>query len=147
MSWGDHDTDLINKKLNVPARVKEQQRNNVDHEKDSFLKHKQEDEEKNLAYRNRDWYALGYKDGAVRKGDYGYKNNFAKNLRIIRIAFGLTMEELKNQSGVSMQTIGKYEKGDTEPTVGNLLKLAETMNVSVSYLISANLKLEVNEER
>lgn len=44
-----------------------------------------------------------------------------------------------------MQTIGKYEAGDTEPSITNLIKLAEALNVSVAYLIGADLKLEIKE--
>jgi len=148
MSWGDHDTDLINEKLNVKGRLKEEQRQKVTKEQELYFVHKKENEDKNLAYRDRDWFQLGWNEGIKQPGqktEYGYKNNFAKNLKIIRTAFGYTMEELHNQCGVAVQTIGKYEAGDTEPAITNLIKLAEALSVSVAYLISADLKLEIKE--
>lgn len=145
MSWGDHDTDLINKKLGIEHRSKEK----ISIEQEHFLAYQFDNDTKKLGYRDRDWFALGWKDGISQKiqskPDYGYKNNFSKNLKIIRISFGLTMEELHNQTGLATQTIGKYEAGDTEPSLSSLLKLSEALSVSVNYLISADLKLEIKE--
>jgi DNA-binding XRE family transcriptional regulator len=149
MSWGDHDTDLINKKLNVDGRLKEEQKQKLSKEQELYFVHKKDNEDRNLNYRDRDWFQLGWdeamKQRIIQKPEYGYKNNFAKNLKIIRVAFGYTMEELHNQCGVAMQTIGKYEAGDTEPSISNLIKLAESLNVSVAYLVGAELKLEIKE--
>ena len=131
----------------IDGRLKEEQK--LSKEQELYFVHKKDNEDRNLAYRDRDWFQLGWdeamKQRIIQKHEYGYKNNFAKNLKIIRVAFGYTMEELHNQCGVAMQTIGKYEAGDTEPSISNLIKLAEALNVSVSYLVGAELKLEIKE--
>ena len=153
MSWGDHDTDLINKKLNVEGRLKteaeQKQKEKLSQVQELFFAHQFENNKKNLAYRDRDWFQLGWdeamKQRIIQKPEYGYRNNFAKNLKIIRTAFGYTMEELHHQCGVAMQTIGKYEAGDTEPSITNLIKLAEALNVSVAYIVGAELKLKIKE--
>lgn len=149
MSWGDHDTEAINEKLNVKGRLKAEQSTKISKEQELYFVHKADNENRNLAYRDRDWFGLGWdeaiKNAIPSKSTHSYKNNFSRNLKIIRVAFGFTMEELHNQSGVAVQTIGKYEQGDTEPTISTLIKLAEALNVSIGYLVNAELKLKVEE--
>lgn len=143
MSWGDHDTEKIKAKLNVEARS-----NQLTKEQERYLFHQKDNLERNLGYRDRDWFNLGWNEGAknpVTNKVYKSKNNFARNLKLIRTAFGFTMDDLHKSCGVAMQTIGKYEAGDTEPSVSNLIKLAESLNVSIEYLVCAELKLEVKE--
>lgn len=125
--------------------TKKDKKLNVSLEDELFFTHQYDDREKNLGYNERDWFHLGWSEGMKQKSEYGYKNNFSKNLKIIRTALGYTMEELHIQCGVAMQTIGKYEAGDTEPTVSNLIKIAKALDVSIAYLVGADLKLEIKE--
>jgi DNA-binding XRE family transcriptional regulator len=116
MSWGDHDTDLINKKLNIQSRLENESHHKKTMSDDLFSKHRSENDVKNLGYRDRDWYELGLKDSV--KTTYSvtnnsYKNNFSKNLKIIRVSFGFTMDDLHKACGIAIQTIGKYESGST----------------------------------
>lgn len=145
MSWGDHDVDLINKKLGVESRIKQKEADKVSMDTQLFLKHKANNDDNNLCYRDRDWFQVGLEEGRKITKNYGYVNNFSKNLKIIRIATGFTMEELHNQCGISIQTIGKYESGDTEPTISKLIKLAEGLSVSLPYLVGADLSLSIKE--
>lgn len=110
-------------------------------EQELFLKHKEQNDTQNLAYRDRDWYSLGFKDGFNRNI---YVNNFAKNLRTLRIGAGLTLEDLTGRSGVAHKTINKYETGLTQPPLDKLIALAKALDVSVSFLISANIELKIS---
>ncbi|MGN0702486.1 MAG: helix-turn-helix domain-containing protein [Lentihominibacter sp.] len=58
-----------------------------------------------------------------------------KNLRKLRTKAGLSQGKLAKIVGVSQQSINKYENHDVEPDISTLVKLAETFNVSVDYLI------------
>ena len=58
-----------------------------------------------------------------------------KNLRKLRTKAGLSQGKLAKIVGVSQQSINKYENHDVEPDISTLVKLAETFNVSVDYLV------------
>lgn len=56
-------------------------------------------------------------------------------LKELRKAKGLTQHQLANELGVTRQAISLYEKGDREPKISTLIKLADYFDVSVDYLI------------
>lgn len=47
---------------------------------------------------------------------------------------------------VNTKTINKYEMGVTEPGVNNLVSLAKALSVSLDYLVSAELKLRLEQQ-
>lgn len=56
-------------------------------------------------------------------------------LKELRKAKGLTQHQLANELGISQQAYARYEKGDREPKISTLIKLADYFDVSVDYLI------------
>lgn len=62
-----------------------------------------------------------------------------KRLKLAREAAGLSLRQLEEaiQKLVSAQAIGKYERDEMMPSSSVLLKLAEVLEVSVEFLLSA----------
>ena len=52
---------------------------------------------------------------------------------------GLTQEELAGLIGVSRTAIARYELGEIEPKVRNLISIAEKLSVSTDYLLGVKL--------
>jgi transcriptional regulator with XRE-family HTH domain len=59
------------------------------------------------------------------------------NLRRLRTTRGLSLERLARASGVSRAMLGQIELGQSTPTIGVLWKIARSLNVPFSALISA----------
>lgn len=62
-------------------------------------------------------------------------NTIGETIKILRIRKGFTQKKLAEYSNVSAQIIGKYERGDTQPEINNLIKIADTLGRSVECLI------------
>ena len=59
-----------------------------------------------------------------------------KNLRKLRLKKGISQEKLANAiSGISQQSINKYENHKIEPDIQMLIKFADYFDTSVDYLI------------
>lgn len=58
------------------------------------------------------------------------------NLRRLRVKRGLSLERLARASGVSRAMLGQIELGQSTPTINVLWKVARTLDVSFSALIS-----------
>lgn len=65
----------------------------------------------------------------------------AKRIRAIRKSLGLSQEELAERAGIHRVSIAKYESGNTKPTIQNLDKIAEAMNVATDVLLGRSEKL------
>ncbi len=63
---------------------------------------------------------------------------FARKLRAIREAKGLSQLELAKRSNVQLRMYSRYENGDSAPTLPVIVKLVETLEVSADFLISPN---------
>lgn len=59
-----------------------------------------------------------------------------KKLRELRKARRLTLAEVANAIGIKQQVLSYYERGDREPRVETLKKLAMFYGVSIDYLVS-----------
>jgi transcriptional regulator with XRE-family HTH domain len=57
-------------------------------------------------------------------------DRFARRLRELREAAGLTQEQLAARAGVKRDAIARWERGAREPAWGNVLALAEALGVS-----------------
>ena len=71
---------------------------------------------------------------------------FADRLKLARKKAGLSLRDLSEALGsrVSAQAIGKYERGEMMPSSGTLLALANTLEVSLDYLMGEQVShLEV----
>jgi transcriptional regulator with XRE-family HTH domain len=78
---------------------------------------------------------------------------FGDRLKELREEKELTQEELGKFLNVSRQTISGYESGSIEPSIANLVKIADIFNVSLDYLLcrtkeryNLNLKDKKNKE-
>ncbi|WMJ79518.1 helix-turn-helix transcriptional regulator [Clostridium sp. MB40-C1] len=60
---------------------------------------------------------------------------FSDRLKELREEKKLTQEELGKFLNVSRQAISGYEAGSIEPSINNLIKLADVFNVSLDYLL------------
>lgn len=66
--------------------------------------------------------------------------NRLKNLRMIK---GDSQKYTAYKIGVSQQAYARYEKGDREPKISTLIKLAAYFNVTIDYLIGKEpMKIE-----
>ena len=59
---------------------------------------------------------------------------FGSVLRSMRIAKNLTQKELAQKLGLSFSTISMYERGDREPGLETMEKIADFFNVDMNYL-------------
>lgn len=64
---------------------------------------------------------------------------FGKNLQALRKEKGYTQESLAIELHVVRQTVSKWEKGLSVPDADMLLKIADTLEVSVSELLGADV--------
>lgn len=64
---------------------------------------------------------------------------FGKNLQALRKEKGYTQESLAIELHVVRQTVSKWEKGLSVPDADMLQKIAETLEVSVSQLLGAEI--------
>ncbi len=61
-------------------------------------------------------------------------NKFAERLKYLRNEKGIGQVPLANQLGVSKSTISLWENGLREPTLSNIIAIAEFFQVSTDYL-------------
>lgn len=72
---------------------------------------------------------------------------FGKNVRNYRKANGLTQEQLAKRVNVSMETIGKIERGAAAPTFTTAERIAEALDVPVAVLFGADESTALPGER
>lgn len=61
---------------------------------------------------------------------------FAANLRERRLARHLTQEELAHRSGLHMTDVGRIERGERDPGVRTIVKLAAGLGVGAAELFA-----------
>lgn len=66
-------------------------------------------------------------------------NNFASNLKHLRIQSGMTQEELAKKLDKDYSTIGKWELGQRSPIMVDVIKVSELFNVSLEILINGSV--------
>lgn len=60
------------------------------------------------------------------------KNDIMKGIRVMR---GMSREQAAHEIGVAPQTIGSWERGDTEPGRRYLVSMAKAYRVSIDQLV------------
>ena len=63
---------------------------------------------------------------------------FAKKLRQLRDAAGLTQEQMAERSGINLWTIRGYEQGRREPNWKGVLSLAKALNVAAEVFAACD---------
>jgi len=73
-------------------------------------------------------------------------NRFGKNLAIIRFARKVTFDDISEETGISISRLSSYENDpDANPTMNSLILIARFLNVSLDYLVFAEIEIEVKE--
>lgn len=57
----------------------------------------------------------------------------------LRKTQGLSQQELANQLGVSRQSISKWELGESQPDINNIITLSDVFDVSTDYLLKDDI--------
>lgn len=71
-------------------------------------------------------------------------NNFANNLKHLRVQAGMTQEELAKKINKDYSTIGKWELGQRSPIMSDIVKLADIFNVPLNTLVTDDFT-KINE--
>ena len=61
-------------------------------------------------------------------------SGFSETLKRIRMAKGMSQEELADFLGTSKQNISRYESGEVSPKISTAALIARKLGVSLSYL-------------
>ena len=74
-----------------------------------------------------------------------------EKIRRARLEAGFTQENLAERIGLSRTAIARYEAGDIEPRIKNLIAISKELNVSVDELfglkeISTECELDLSEK-
>ena len=68
------------------------------------------------------------------------------NLKKIRRTAGISQLKLALDLNMSQNTISRYETGEREPGINELIKIANYFNVSVDYLIGRTENPKMNKQ-
>lgn len=60
---------------------------------------------------------------------------FQQRLKEERNSLGLTQRDMALRLGITQPSYIRYENGTSEPSLENLVKMADTFDVSVDYLL------------
>lgn len=67
-----------------------------------------------------------------------YREVFASNLKKFRLARKMTQQDLRTKLGIAKPSFSQYENAVAEPSIKNLIRLADALNVSVDALLGRN---------
>lgn len=70
------------------------------------------------------------------------KNYFPENLKFLRNQKGLRQEDLAKRMDKDYSTIGKWELGQRNPIMADIIKLSDIFNVSVQDLVEKDLRIK-----
>ena len=70
---------------------------------------------------------------------------FAKNLRFLRKQKGLNQEEISGLFNKRANTVGNWENGKSEPSIGELIRLADFFKVGLQQLLHSDLQKKAFE--
>jgi len=65
---------------------------------------------------------------------------FAKNLRFLRKQRGLNQDEISGLFNKRANTVGNWENGKSEPSIGELVKLADFFKIGLQQLLHTDLQ-------
>ena len=72
--------------------------------------------------------------------------DIGKKIKELRVAKGLTQEQLAELAGVSLQHIGEIERGQGNPTLNSLVKLSDALDISLSELFENSEQYKSEKE-
>lgn len=65
--------------------------------------------------------------------------DFGRNLKRERIAAGMSQKELATRIGTTQQLLSRWELGEVDPTLGNIIALLKVLNVRFEDLVDPDL--------
>ena len=63
---------------------------------------------------------------------------FAENFKRARKTVGLTQQQVADALGLERSAIAHYEKGDSMPSLRNILKICKLLNMSIEELLTSS---------
>ncbi len=66
--------------------------------------------------------------------------NFGLNLKLVRIAAGLTQNELADELGITQTQLSRYERGEQVPSVVVAVEMASALGVDMNELTRKNAR-------
>lgn len=75
-----------------------------------------------------------------------FLKNFGMRIKEARIKKGWSQEQLANKLGTSKSVISGYETGRNDPAQSMVIKLADSLGVSINWLMFGEEKEEPEEE-
>lgn len=69
-------------------------------------------------------------------------NFFNKNLLYLRKTKKISQQQLADKLGIDRSTISKWETGDFDPTVGNVISIANVLGVPIADLVGKDIQKE-----
>ena len=65
--------------------------------------------------------------------------SFHENLKALRVAASVTQKQMAEYLGISDRGYRNYELGRNEPSISDLIKIADLFKVSLDVLVGRNL--------
>ena len=75
-----------------------------------------------------------------------YMCEFDLRLRALRTKKGLTLAQLAEKVGVTLQVVGNWERGTTEITLGDALKVCRALDCSLDELAGWETSTTIKEQ-
>ncbi len=66
-------------------------------------------------------------------------NYFSNNLKYLRKQKGIALQPLADQLGISKSLLNQYELGNSEPTLGNLIKIVHYFGCSLDVIAEKDI--------
>ena len=81
---------------------------------------------------------INSRDGAIRKRRAGAEDvEIGRKIRALRLERGLSQSKLADGIGLTFQQVQKYEMGTNRVSVGRLQRIADTLNIPVTFFFGA----------
>ena len=61
---------------------------------------------------------------------------FGQRLRDLRAEYGVSQDVLAHRTGIHVTAIGRFERGDREPRLSSILRLARGLGVEPGELVN-----------
>lgn len=66
--------------------------------------------------------------------------SLGNRIKSAREKMGITQEELAGDVGISRAAVARYESGEIEPKIKNLIAIATRLNVTTDYLLGIEIR-------
>ena len=67
---------------------------------------------------------------------------YAERIRALRLSVGLSQQELGRRLGVSAVAVGKWERGQTQPDIPSLTRMADIFGTTIDDLCELKMVWE-----